>query len=394
MDESSKSNKVVPPKGKKTHTEMLIDPALSGGYRRVRRKSALDDEFDAEDEMQARELRDLRMEEILTKRKARIAKLKKEIEEVPTSSELGEEPRVTGISINLARQIALLPEEERQRVIETYVILQAAEAKRADAMLPAMVGFAKANPGSPKNEMVEFAKAMTQQLETGVKIGQAGKETVDPYKPMELMMDMVKENRREASSDPWKPVELMMDLVKETVKEPIKELSDRMQPQPSVFEQILTNDALFQRAKEIGIFGRHDSGAATSDMDLKIEQLRTERDLELKKIDLEWKKSMLERDAQDKRTDAVLTALAPLSAVFAGPVNQRMRQLGQQQAASHEPPVDVPPQSSTIMLRCSCGYEGTKTFIGSPPKIIKCPNCNNDLVVGGPTIGGEPQETD
>jgi len=341
---SKKSDKVVPPKGKKTHTSMLIDPNITGGYTRVRRRTALDEEFEAEDEMQARELRDLRMEEILTKRRARIAKLKREIEETPTKTETREEQNIPGISINLARQIAMLPEEERQRVIETYVLLQAAEAKKADTMLPAMVGFAKANPGSSRNDMVEFAKAMTQQLETGVKIGQTGKEMVDPYRPVELMIDVLKENKKEDTS--WKPLEVMMELVKETVKEPIKELSQKMQPQPSVFEQILMDDSLFHRAKELGIFGRHEGGATTSDMDLKIEQLRTERDLELKKIDLEWKKAMLEREAQDKRTESLMQALAPLSAVFAGPVNQRMRQFGQQQASSH-PPV----QHSEIPLK-------------------------------------------
>ncbi|GAH83533.1 unnamed protein product, partial [marine sediment metagenome] len=47
----SNKNKVIPKKGNKTSTEMLIDPLITGGYRRVRRKSALDDEFEAEEDM-------------------------------------------------------------------------------------------------------------------------------------------------------------------------------------------------------------------------------------------------------------------------------------------------------------------------------------------------------
>ena len=394
----SESKKVVPPKGKKTHTEMLIDPSLRGGYRRVRRRSALDDEFEAEDDMQARELRDLRTEEMMTKRRARIAKLKREIEEVPAQPKVGEEPKIPGISMNVARQIAALPDEERERVLETYMLMQAAEAKNANAVLPAIVGFARANPGSSQGRFLDYAKAMSDQFRTGVEVAQKmAPPQQDQWKAAEIMMNMVKETKSD-KDDPYKPVELMMELIKETVKQPIKDMTDRLQPQPGFFESLLMNPELFERAKTLGLFGRREGGAGTSDMDLKIEELRTERDLELKKIDLEWKKSMLEREAQDKRTDAVLTALAPMSAIFAGPLNQRMRQFGQQQAATHGSnpgiPVNQPMPGNTFLIRCDCGYQGTKTFPGVTPPSFSCPQCGEDLVVGGAPSGGEPQETD
>ncbi|GAH29410.1 unnamed protein product, partial [marine sediment metagenome] len=199
--------------------------------------------------------------------------------------------------------------------------------------------------------------------------------------------------------DPWKGVEVVMDIVKETVKQPIKEMTERLQPQPGFFESLLMSPELFERAKALGIFGgRPSGGAGTSEMDLKIEELRTERDLGMKKIDLEWKKSMLERESQDKRTDTLLAALAPLSAVFAGPVNQRMRQFGQQQASAHNPggPLGtMPPLENAILIKCSCGFQGPMTFPGPPPDRVNCPSCGLELVVGGiPGASGNPEKAD
>lgn len=385
MSDRKKGDKVVPQKPTDQSARLLVDPALTGGYRRIRRRSALDEEFEAEDDLQGRELRDLRVKKLILKREAEVAKLEREIKAIegkPAEAEAVEAPKIPGISINVARQIARLPDEERQRVLETYMLMQAAEAKQANAVLPAIVGFARANPGSSPNQYMDFAKAMADQFRTGVEVAQK----MTPAAPAPV-----------PQQDPWKGVEVMMDIVKETVKQPIKEMTERLQPQTGFFESLLMSPELFDRAKALGIFGgRPSGGAGTSEMDLKIAEITTANQLEIKKIDLEWRKSLLEREAQDKKTDAVLTALAPLSAVFAGPVNQRMRQFGQQQAASHVPPRVMPPPDNTIMIRCSpgCGYEGPMTFPGPSPDTIPCPSCGQTLLVGGAPSGGEPQKTD
>jgi len=157
------------------------------------------------------------------------------------------------------------------------------------------------------------------------------------------------------------------------------------------------NPEMFSRAKEIGMFGNREPRTGSTNIDLEIEKLRGERELSIKKLDLEWRKTSLENDAKDKRedrrTDAVLTALAPISAVFAGPVNQRMRHFGQQQATSYVPPVVMSPPDNNILIRCSCGYEGPMTFPGPPPDTINCPTCGQKLVVGGiPSDSGNPEE--
>ena len=171
----------------------------------------------------------------------------------------------------------------------------------------------------------------------------------------------------------------------------MEELSKNMQPQPSAFEQILMNPEMFGRAKEIGMFGRPESTGGSSAIDLQIEQLRGDRELQIKHLDLEWKKSMLEIEAQDRRTDTIMAALGPLSNILAGPVASRMEQLGQQQAAGHQTPPPVPqqplgapPGGTAVLLRCPCGYEGSIGFPGAPPPKINCPICGTELRVGGP----------
>jgi hypothetical protein len=316
------------------------------------------------------EYRMLRLEQMIEKRRREVDRLKRG-DSSPSTGGISMEEVSDRDLLAMSKELSRLPEAEREMVIRNYALLKAAEGSNSSMnYLPLLVGFAKANPGANQDQMLSYAKELGTQFSKGVESAQ---RIMTPG---------------ENKSDAIELMKIFKDLITDSVQRPLEEAIRQVQPQPGVFEQILTNPDLFARAKELGMFGRYEGGASTSDMDLKIEQLRTERDLEIKKIDLEWKKSMLEREAQDKRTDAVLTALAPLSAVFAGPVNQRMRQLGQQQASTHNignpRPVDgVESQEKTVQVRCDCGYEGTVGFQGSIPAVFRCPSCDKELHVRG-----------
>lgn len=380
----TESEKVPPPTDK--GSRLSIDPALMGRFRRVGR-NALDDELKSEDDMLARDLKSMRVDEIVLKRRARIAKLQKEIEKLEKETEKTDsnDLDIPRISVAMAQQIARLPVAEREKVIETYAMFRSIDQSkgRGDSMLPLLIGFSKSNPGTTQNDMATYAKAMSDQFKTGI---DAMKAVMPP---------------KEKSSNATELLKIFKDLVTDSVKKPMEQMVKNMQPQQSAFEQILMNPEMFGRAKEIGMFGRSEPKMGSTNIDLEIEKLRGERELSIKKLDLEWRKSMLENDSKDRRTDTLLTALTPLSAIFAGPATQRMRQLGQQQAAYHAPPVVMPPPppppppENTIQIRCSCGYEGPMTFPGPPPDTIKCPTCGHNLVVGGtPSDSGNPEEAD
>jgi len=367
------TEKVAPPTD--PGSRISIDPQLMGRFRRVG-KSALDLELEAEDAMMARDLKELRIEELNLKRKTRMAKLRKEMDrlekEIDDSDQNGGDmPRM---SVAMAQQISKLPEDERQKVIETYAMFRSLDQSkgRGDALLPLLIGFSKSNPGTQQSDMATYAKAMSDQFKTGV--------------------DVVKSlTPKEKPSNATELLKIFRDLVADSVKKPMEELAKNMQAQPSAFEQILMNPEMFSRAKEIGMFGSREPRAGSSNIDLEIEKMRGERELSIKKMDLDWRKSLLEIEAKDRRSDQLLSTLAPLSAVLATPVAQRMQSFGQQQGAAHapinRPPSQVQPQGTTILLKCTpeCGYEGPMHFPGEPPETVNCPKCGHLLVVGEPT---------
>ncbi len=376
----------MPPRKKKTEpkipvpvyreSRMSIDPALIGGLRRFGR-TPLDVELESEDNMMAREIKEMRVEEMNQKRKLRVAKLQKEIDKLEKENESidsdkSDNPR---ISVAMAQQIANLPPEERNKVIETYAMFSSIDRSKGkgDSMLPLLIGFSKSNPGTPQINMLDYAKAMGDQLKTGIDLAKAFTSKEKPSNAMEFM-------------------KVMKDVIIEGVRNPILQALKDSQPTQGVFEQILTNPEMFTRMKTMGLFGSGESRTGSTNIDLEIEKLRGERQLEITKLNLDVKKTILELEAKERRSNNIMTMLAPLTAIVAGPVSQRMQQLGEKQGAAHIPPVTVPNVSTdtTILLQCSCGYEGPMTFTGPPPSLINCPQCGGKLIIGG-TQPGKPE---
>lgn len=352
-----------------------IDPALMG--RRYYGRSPLDEVLESEDAMMAREIKEMRVDELNLKRRAKMVKLQKEIEKLEketekTDSDDSDMPR---ISVAMAQQIARLPPGERDKVIETYAMFRSVDQSkgRGDSLLPLLIGFSKSNPGTQQSDMATYAKAMSDQFKTGI---EAMKAVMPP---------------KEKASNATELLKIFKDLVTDSVKTPMQELVKNMQPQPSAFEQIIMNPEMRSAAKEMGMFGGSEPKTGSTSIDLEIEKLRGERQLEMKKLDLSWRKTTLETEAKERsegrRNDNLLAALSPLTALFAGPIDRRMRQLGQQQAATHIPPMGTPPLDNQIMIQCSCGHLGPITFEGPPPNRINCPSCGLELNVGDAPSG-------
>ncbi len=297
--------------------------------------------------------------------------------------------------LNMAKALETLSPEEAQRVRSSYTFFKMAEKGGSGgmALMPMLLNYAKTNPGASENQMVTYLKLMDSQLMKGLEIAKAMNppKQGDPMTYMVKGMELMKTANPQKQDNPMEFLKLMKDLVIEGVRNPLMQAIKENQPTPGVFEQLLTNPELFSQAKEIGMFGGGSGGAAKGQFDLEIEKLRGERDFQNRKFDLESRKMILEMEAKSRQNDNLMAFLAPISAIVAGPVAQRMQNLGQQQAAAHVPPSVVPriePQTgTTILLRCSCGYEGPMTFPGAPPNLIPCPSCGLELLVGGSSSG-------
>lgn len=358
---------------------IAIDPSLMGYYR-GRGRNPLDSEIESEDAMLAQELKSMRVDEVILKRRARMAKLQRELDKLEKesgniSSNSSNMPR---ISVAMAQQIANLPSDERDKVVETYAMFRSIDQSKGrggDSLLPLLIGYSKSNPGTQQSDMAVYAKAMSDQFQSGIAVMQSVIPKEKPSNATELL-------------------KIFRDLVSDSVKKPMEELAKNMTAQPSAFEQILMNPEMFSRAKEIGMFGSREPRSGSTNIDLEIEKLRGERELNIKQLDLQWRKSLLEIESKNQRTDTILSALTPLSAVLAGPVSQRMQHLGEQQGMAHQPPSPIPPVApptgTTILLRCDCGHEGPMNFPGQPPSLINCPSCGQELLVGGATPGKTP----
>lgn len=354
------------------------------------------------------EYRVLRLEQMIEKRRREIDRMRE------GSIDGGSLPSNADF-LNMAKLMADLSPEEAQRVRSSYTFLKMAEKGGGGGMayMPMLLNYAKQNPGASEDQMINYLKLMDSQLMKGLEIAKAmnpppaksdANEMVNYLKLMDSQLMKGLEIAKAMNPNPVKSetnamdfLKLMKELVIEGVRNPVLQAIEKAQPTPGVFEQILTNPDLFSRAKEIGMFGgKREGGAGTTEMDLKIAQVTTANQLEIKKLDLEWRKSMLEKEATDSKTNALVTALAPLSAIFAGPIDQRMRQFGQQQAAAHNP-AGMPPRADmpippAILIKCSCGYQGPLSFDGPPPAVVNCPQCGLVLNEGDLSIAGNPEE--
>jgi len=244
-------------------------------------------------------------------------------------------------------------------------------------LLPMLLNYAKTNPGASENQMINYLKLMDNQLVKGIEIAKA----MTPVQSEDSAM---------------KFLSIMKDLVIEGVRNPVLQAIEKSQPTPGIFDQILTNPDLWSRFKEIGIFGGG-SNAATSQFDLQIEQLRGERQLSMKKLDLEMHKEALQRQAEDRKTETLLAFLGPLAAAFAEPTSQKMREFGQQQAAAYNPMQTSlppkPPPENVINLHCSCGYKGIQPLTEPPQTEITCPKCEQVLTVNRTEIPSTEEKT-
>jgi len=355
-----------------------------------RKPDPIEEEIRAEEEELAREARRLRLQELVAKRKKRVKEL-----------EGGINPGVGGLDISpaMAMELAKLPEEERNRVIQTYAALKSAEklGGAGALLMPLLVGYAKANPGSSQNSMVEFARAMTDQLKTGIELArQTQPQQTNPIELAKTITDQVKTGislakNQQPQVDAVKLVEIFKDLVKENVQRPIEEVVKRIQPQPSVLERILMDDKLFDRLKNLGLFGGGQPQQTSADIQLEIEKLKTDREMKLKELDMkleemrqqhsQWlMQQQMQAQAEERRWKVV-------EGLMQGPLGRVVQTVGTAAAAKISgatPPKPIP-------IECpQCGHH----FYGSSDaKIVVCPKCNTPLTPApeAPKSGQESQ---
>lgn len=299
-------------------------------------------------------LADLELEKYLAEAEKELVKLKGE-------KEKGEEAKID-LTPQIAMQLAKLPEEEKRKVIETIQMLKLAEKvppQMASIMPLMLIGYAKANPGQSMESMAKFAEIMANQIKTGMEMAQKSQTERSPvYNPVDL-------------------IKTFSEVVKENIKEPIQELVQRVQPQPSALEQLLLDDKLFERAKALGLFGGG-TREVNPEIELKIEELRTQREIELEKMRQEHNRWLAQQRLEQQKWEQI-------GKLFEGPIGRTIQTLG---AGAARKISGMGGQASVTQVTCPRCNRQFPVFADAEKAI--CPYCGAVLAKTG---GEEAEET-
>jgi len=277
-------------------------------------KDELEEELKRMDKELVQRARRARLKEYLVESELNVARKERELEKLKNASG-GEGEVLSGVSPVMAAELAKLPEDQRKQVIQTYAMLKAAEKTSGNAtalLLPLLVGFVKANPQASQVDLVKFAEVMTEQIKTGMQLAKEG------------------EKGKEKEKASWSPVELIKtfgEMIRENVQKPMEELVQRVQPSPSPFERILMDDKLFERAKNLGMFGgpvQQQPQSVTPELkrlDLEIEKIKQDTALKLKEMELQQQRWLAEQQIELQKWEQV-------GKLFQGPVGKTLQMLG------------------------------------------------------------------
>jgi len=322
-----------------------------------RGKDPLEEALRAEDEELAREAKRLRLQELVLERRKRISELKRSLGEESVLSEGTSEPE---ISPQLVREIAKLPDEERKKVIQTYAMLKAAgktSGQTGAFLLPWLIGFARTNPGTSPDVMLKAAEAMAKQFKAGIEVMKAIQPTQQP-----VQVDIV---------GLLQTFGQLMSTWRDDLKKAMEELVERVRPQPSVFERILMDEKLYERAKELGMFGHPTKAETPPEVLFEIERLRTARDMAIEKMRDERAKWLAEmefkREIEREKWEAV-------KSIFEGKVGTVIERLGE--AAADRVSTYGPPSGAMNIACPKCN--GTFWVFPGQTKAI-CPYCGTIL---------------
>jgi len=336
-----------------------------------RSKSRLEEILERDKELKAAELERLKLERLVEEERRRLEEMRAG-KPVSEAKETGLEE--FGLTINTVRELAKLPDEERNRVIQTWAMIRSADKVQSGILLPLLIGFARANPNASQTSMVEFAKIMAEQLKTGFDMA----KKAQPPQPS-------------VTYDPVKLIETMATVWSQRLEKPLQEIVERLQPQPSPFERILMDPDLFERAKALGWFSMRPPEKQTPpEVALEIEKFKTERDIKLKELELQIERMRQEHQrwiaqqqfqiqSEQRRWEAVKDLMK-------GPFGQVVTTLGGAAAAKIRGE-EMPPKP----IQVDCPQCGGTFYTSSDAKLVTCPYCNTKLKAVGGAEGGQQE---
>jgi Skp family chaperone for outer membrane proteins len=305
-----------------------------------------------------------------------VEQLKKELEKlgVPLEGQQAAQPQqqegeqaVSREYMDVARMLAELPDEKREAVINTYMLLRSADrmGPAASLMLPIMAAYMKSNPSAGQADLIKLSESMANQVKTLLEVarGQQPAQQVDQITSIATLIKTLADIYRPptAQADP-------IDLLKKVL-----DFAGALTGQRSVWDEILEDENKYRRLKEI-LGG---SSQLPPEVVIKLEEMRQAHEREMKKLDLEILKlrsELLESRRKSKQFAMALRKIGEAVASGLREAEEESRPYAYGQAQQQPLPQ---PQPQT--LKCpKCGADVPNCVPGAK---VTCPSCNSTYLV-------------
>lgn len=307
-------------------------------------------------------IRELEAEKYLVEKEKELNKALKE--SMPTPAETAFQ---SGVDIAMAQELTRLPPEQQQQTIQMYAALKNAErsaGKGGDMLLPMMIGFWRQNPQATPVDFASYAKSMGDQIRLGMELARVNQPPQQPQ-----------------GADAIQLLSVFANLIKDNVQAPFKELVEKLQPQPGLFEQILTNPDLFNNARNMGLFGGQTQPPTPPEVLVQLEKFRADTQMGLEKLRQDYNFKLLDRQADQAKWEMVGKALeGPLGKAvenLGGGAADRIRQRGGLGGAT--PPPSSAPAMPPGMMEIPCPQCNGLLRVHQSADAVLCPHCGTKL---------------
>jgi hypothetical protein len=253
----------------------------------------------------------------------------------------------------LILELSKMPDEQREKALEIYQRLVIAQKSGENNWaLPLAIGAVQGNPSASKNDVGEFAASLAKMFETGVTVAKQASTQIDP-----------------------------LNLVKTTA-----EIIEKAHPQEGQQQQSYSNPiadalAVLDEFEKRGLLAKpspqQPESLEVKKLEIELEKLRTERDLKLRQLDLEFQKEARKMGIEEKKIETLTSGVERIARAAGTAFGE-----GEQEGTSSSVPAGVqalPTTREAILSEFPCQVCGTRISIPEPDKArqITCPKCES-----------------
>jgi hypothetical protein len=354
-------------------------------------KKTIADILDKEKEEMSKELERIKLERLVEEERMKLQDLRRGIVQTEKKEDkLGLSE--LGLDIKTLTELSKLPDEDRQKVLQTYMEAKAMAGAQASSILPILIGFARNNPNAKLGDYSEIAKTNLEHLKLGImlsKEAQGNQQNQPQPKDIVELIKVVSEMQNKQSNqgnqinivDIIKIIsEMNENKYRNMIKEVIEDIANKFQPQQGLLDRLLMDDAIFNRLKEVGLFGGRIDTGARSDVDLKLEEMRQLHDLKMQEMKMEHDRWLMQQQMEARKWEQI-------GSIIQGPVGGIVQSIGKAAVEKFREGGDARfPEQEVRQPPIAVDYKKGEERNDISVDVIACPKCNKEFYVN---IGSE-----